>query len=140
MSQVVTLDLPNSFFQPLERTSRVTRQPIETLLLNALQNSLPSLDGLPPEFIENLTELENLENKELRKVLHETVPPKTQAEISKILKKKGKLTASEILRLTNLQKKAALIMLRKARAAVLLRFRGHRLSTLTELENLSLPE
>jgi plasmid maintenance system antidote protein VapI len=105
-----------------------------------LQNSLPSLDGLPPEFIENLTELENLENKELRKVLHETVPPKTQAEISKLLNKKGKLTASEILRLTNLQKKAALIMLRKARAAVLLRFRGHRLSTLTELENLSLPE
>jgi hypothetical protein len=31
MSQVVTLDLPNSFFQLLERTSRVTRQPIETL-------------------------------------------------------------------------------------------------------------
>jgi hypothetical protein len=33
-----------------------------------------------------------------------------------------------------LQKQADLVMLRKARAAVLLRFRGHRLPTLAELQ------
>lgn len=76
MSQVVTLNLPDNFFQPLERTARATRQPIEKLLLDALQNSLPPLDGLPPEFIENLTLLESLEDAELQGIMRETVPLK----------------------------------------------------------------
>ena len=140
MSQVVTLDLPDNFFQPLQRTARATRQPTEKLLLKALQNSLPALEELPPEFIENLTTLEILEEVELWKILRETVPTAIQQEISALLNKPAKLTESQTDRLVNLQKQADLIMLRKARAAVLLRFRGNRLPTLAELENLSLPK
>lgn len=135
MSQVVTLNLPDSFFQPLERTARATRQPIEKLLLDALQNSLPPLDGLPLEFIENLTSLESLEDAELQRVMRETVPLKIQKEISALLNNRSKSTADK---LAVLQKQADLVMLCKARAAVLLRFRGHRLPTLAELENLPL--
>ena len=137
MSQVVTLNLPDNFFQPLERTARATRQPIEKLLLDALQNSLPPLDGLPPEFIENLTSLESLEDAELQGIVRETVSLKTQKEISALLNKPDKSTENK---LADLQKQADLVMLRKARAAVLLRFRGHRLPTLAELGNLSLPK
>ncbi len=140
MSQVVTLNLPDSFFQPLERTARAMRQPIEKLLLDALRNSLPPLDGLPPKFIEDLTSLESLENDELQMVMREFVLSKTQKEISALLDKQDKRTAKETDRLANLQKQADLVMLRKARAAVLLRFRGQRLPTLAELENLSLPK
>jgi hypothetical protein len=140
MSQVVTLNLPDNFFQPLERTARATRQPIEKLLLNALQNSLPPLEGLPPEFIENLTALENLENSELQMIMRETVPLKTQKEISALLNSQDKCSEEEAAKLATLQEQADLVMLRKARAAVLLRFRGHRLPTLAELENLSLPK
>ena len=140
MSQVITLKLPDNFFQPLERTARATRQPIETLLLNALQNSLPPLDGLPPEFTENLISLESLKNAELLTVICETVPLRAQKNISALLNKQNSLTTAETEKLSNLQKQADLVMLRKARAAVLLRFRGHRLPTLAELENLSLPK
>jgi uncharacterized protein YnzC (UPF0291/DUF896 family) len=51
--------------------------------------------------------------------------------------KRGSLTESERVELAALQNEADRIMLRKARAAVLLRFRGHRLPTLAELRKLS---
>jgi len=47
------------------------------------------------------------------------------------------LTASEHEQLAVLQQQADLVMLRKARAAVLLRFRGKRVPTLAELSQLT---
>jgi hypothetical protein len=49
------------------------------------------------------------------------------------------LTNAEQERLASLQQQADLVMLRKARAAVLLRFRGKRLPTLAELDQLAEP-
>lgn len=137
MSQTITLHLPEQFLQPLERTMRATNQPLEKLLLTALQNALPPLDGLPPDVIAVLEDLELLEDERLRAVLLETVPVQTQKQISKLLQKQqaDALTEKEQQQLAALQKQADLVMLRKARAAVLLRFRGHRLPTLAELQS-----
>lgn len=135
MSQTITLELPDRFFQPLQRTAEATKQPIENLLLNALQTSLPSLDELPGEIVENLTSLETLSDTKLRLTLKEIVPLKIQEKISALLEKNKQkpLTNFESKTLADLQNKADLVMLRKARAAVLLRFRGGRLPTLAEL-------
>ena len=136
MSQTITLELPEGFIQPLQRAARATKQPIEKLLLKALQTSLPPIEGLPENFIENLTLLENCKDAELRRVLKEKVSAKTIRKISELLEKKKQesLTETESTMLADLQQEADLIMLRKARAAVLLRFRGHRPPTLAELE------
>ena len=136
MSQTITLELPDRMFQPLQRTAQATKQPIENLLLNALQTSLPPLDELPDEIMENLTSLETLGDAKLRQVLKETVPIKVREKISTLLEKKKEkpLTDLESKTLDQLQNKADLVMLRKARSAVLLRFRGQRLPTLAELE------
>lgn len=138
MSETITLELPEKISGFLQRTSKATKQPIEKVLLNALQTSLPSLDGLSEEFIENLTSLENLNDKKLKQVLNEKVSVNNQTKISNLLEKqRGKsLTKLENEKLETLQKEADLIMLRKARAAVLLRFRGQRLPTLAELEQI----
>jgi hypothetical protein len=135
MSQTITLDLPDNFLQPLQRTMRATKQPLEKVLLIALQNALPPLDGLPSDLITKLEDLELLEDKQLQNVLRETVLVKTQKRISGLLEKQQDegLTDKEQTLLATLQKEADLVMLRKARAAVLLRFRGHRLPTLAEL-------
>jgi hypothetical protein len=135
MSQTVTLTLPDSFFQPIQRTAQATNQPIEELLLHALQASLPLLEGLPDDVIENLTALETLDDQSLWRVMGETVPAALQRELSKLLERQQStsLTVSERERLTMLQQKADLVMLRKARAAVLLRFRGKRIPTPAEL-------
>jgi hypothetical protein len=139
MPQTVTLDLPDNFFRPLQRTAAATSQPVEELLINALKASLPPLDGLPDDVVEDLTALETLEDERLRQVMAETVPVKTQRDIAKLLERqqRGSLTAAEREQLTNLQQKADLVMLRKGRAAVLLRFRGKRIPTLAELNELA---
>lgn len=139
MSQTVTLNIPESFLQPLERTMRATNQPLEQLLLTALQTALPSLEGLPPDLLAELEALELLDDDELRRVLLETVAAQTQQELSALLQKQSSkaLTEAEQVHLLARQKQADLVMLRKARAAVLLRFRGHRLPTLAELGRLT---
>ena len=139
MSQIVTLTLPDSFFQPIQRTARATNQPIEELLLHALQASLPPLEGLPGDVIENLTALETLDDQSLWRVMKETVPAALQRELSELLERQqsASLTVSEREQLTALQRQADLVMLRKARAAVLLRFRGKRIPTPAELSQLS---
>lgn len=136
MSQTITLDLPDSFLQLLQRTMRATKQPLEKVLLTALQNALPPLDGLPPYLIASLEDLELLEDKKLRSILLETVPVQVQKQISKLLDKQQSsgLTELEQKRLSLYQAQADVIMFRKARAAVLLRFRGYRLPTLAELQ------
>lgn len=139
MSQTITLTLPDSFFQPIQRTAQATNQPIEELLLHALQASLPPLEGLPDDIIENLTALETLDDQSLWRVMGETVPAKLQRELSALLERQQStaLSVAERERLTTWQRQADLVMLRKARAAVLLRFRGKRIPTLAELAQLT---
>lgn len=139
MSQPITLNIPDSFFQPIQRVAQATHQPVEQLLLNALQASLPQLDGLPPEIAENLTAMEMLDDVALWQVLREILPAEQAAQLHELLAQRQAvfLTTEEEGKLAQLQRAADLIMLRKARAAVLLRFRGVRVPTLAELEQLS---
>ncbi len=139
MSQTITLTVPDRLFQPLQRVAEATNQPVESLLLTAIQSSLPSLDGLPDAMFHRLTELERLDDDALWRVMLEKVSLKDQEEISSLLaqNQSGALTAQEQERLASLQKDADVVMLRKARAAVLLRFRGKRIPTLAELNELS---
>ncbi len=138
MPETVTLTLPDSVLQPVKRTAEAVQQPIEQLLVTALQSSLPPLQGLPDDVITDLTTLETLDNEALWQVMKETVPPETQAGLSDLLERQQRdsLARAEQERLTSLQQEADLVMLRKARAAVLLRFRGKRLPTLFELDQL----
>ena len=139
MSQTITLTLPDNFFQPAQRTAQATNQPIEEVLLHALQASLPSLEGLPDDLLENLTALEMLDDQSLWQVMGERAPATLQRALSELLDRQQSitLTDAEQQQLTALQRQADLVMLRKARAAVLLRFRGKRIPTLTELDQLT---
>jgi hypothetical protein len=49
MPQTITLNLPDSVLQPLQRTAQATNQPVESLLLAALRASLPALENALPE-------------------------------------------------------------------------------------------
>jgi len=74
----ITLDVPDSFYKPLQRIARATQNPVEVVLMIALQASLPSLEGLSSELKQALIQLESLDNHALRKVLLKTVLPKHQ--------------------------------------------------------------
>jgi hypothetical protein len=139
MSQIITLNLPDNFYDPIKRMAEAMAQPIESVLLKALQSSLPPLDGLPNDIIQELTQLEILDNDALRQLLLKTVPKKQQQELEELLHKNKlqKLNQIEEKRLADLQSVVNKTMLQKARAAVLLRFRGQRLPTLAELRQLT---
>jgi hypothetical protein len=139
MAQTVTLELPQTIYLPAKRMAEVTNRSLEDLLVRALEASLPPLDGLPSELAEDLVELESLDNESLRQVMVSKVPTAQQRELDRLLRKNqaGTLTEQERQKLDQLQREADRVMLRKARAAVLLRFRGHRLPTLEELRRLT---
>ncbi|MDQ3011202.1 MAG: hypothetical protein M3X11_10935 [Acidobacteriota bacterium] len=139
MSHIITLEMPDSVFQPLLRAAEATKQPVESLLLTNLQASLPSLDGLPSETKHNLEALESLDDEALWRIMLETVSLDQQQRLSELLdvNQSGAITETEHGELSSLQHQADLVMLRKAHAAVLLRFRGKRLPTLAELDHLT---
>ena len=108
MSHTITLEMPDSVFQPIERAARATKQPVETLLLNTLQASLPSLDGLPSEVRQNLESLETLDDDALWRVMLETVPPDQQQRLSELLdaNQSGTIAEAERSELLSLQHQA----------------------------------
>ena len=113
---------------------------LKTLILETVQKtSLPPLDGLPSELVEDLVDLESLDDESLRQVMVSKVPTAQQRELDRLFRKNqaGTLTEQERQKLDRLQREADRVMLRKARAAVLLQFRGHRLPTLEELRRLT---
>lgn len=131
----ITLAIPDSLYSHVHRLAQSSRKSVETVLLTALRTSLPSLEGLPADMIRELTDLENRDNEGLRQVLSETVPRDQQEMIESLLYRNqlGMMSNDERNQLASLQDAADRLMLRKARAAVLLRFRGECLPTLAKL-------
>jgi hypothetical protein len=139
MPQTITLTLPDNVLQPVQRVAQATQQSVEELLVTALQAALPTLEGLPPDVMQALVALESLDDQALWRVMLETVPLDQQHQLHDLLirNQAGTLTDVEREQLAILQQQADLVMLRKARAAVLLRFRGKRVPTLAELSQLA---
>ena len=135
MSHAITLTLPDLLFEPIQRIARATNQPVEAVLVKALQVSLPPLDGLSEDLIEALAALEDLDNTDLERVMREHVSTDEQDELVELVDQlqAGQASKSEIARLDELRRRADRVMLRKARAAVILRFRGERIPTEAEL-------
>ena len=53
MSRNITLSLPDILYEPVRRIAQATHQPVEAVLLTALQASLPSLRDSPQPWCRN---------------------------------------------------------------------------------------
>src|SRR5215510_2244211 len=115
MSRTITLTLPDDILQPVQRVAQATKQSVEQLLVTALQAALPSLEGLPPDVMQDLTTLESLDDQALWRVMLETVPLDQQRRLHDLLSRNqaGIFTDSEHEQLAILQQQADLVMLRK---------------------------
>ena len=136
-TDTVAIQVPQSLYHRLERIADLTQRPLESLVVQALSSSIPLLpDDLPPAMRDALVALERLSDDELQQVANATFPAE-QAEHYAALREKRRastITAPEQATLDHLAQAADLLTLRKAYAAVLLKWRGHRLPTLAELE------
>ncbi len=136
-AETIPIHVPQSLYHRLERLAELTQQPLESLVVQALSSSIPLLpDELPPATRHVLIALEHLSDDQLWEVARSEFGS-AQAEQFATLREKrraGTLTVAEQATIDRLAQEVDLLTLRKAYAAVLLKWRGYRLPTLAELE------
>jgi hypothetical protein len=132
-SQQVTVELPLPLYRFLVRLAEQTHQPLEKLVAQSVAGNLPpSVDNAPADIQLDLLALQWLPIIELERIANEQVAPKQQKR-HLLLLAKDNLTAKEEKELTGLRQQADLLMLRKAYAWAVLRWRGHPIPELSEL-------
>ena len=135
MYHALTVELPEDLFQSLQRIAQNTQRPIEDVVLCAATTRLPASKGLPDEIIENLSSLELLDAAALRQVMLSSGPAQSAQVLCELLIQQqfSALSVAAQSELDELLHEADLLLLRKARAALLLRLRGNPVPSLKEL-------
>ena len=135
-TQQVTIELPEPIFRRLVRIAEATHQPVEALVMqSAIGNLPPFIENAPTEMQPELLTMQTLDKEELQAIASAQVEPGDHQRHVNLLKKNEEdlLTAEERDELTALRLAADRLMLRKAYAWSLLRWRGHRIPPLQDL-------
>ena len=136
-NQSITLNLPEHVYAQVQQTAEAFQQPIEALIIDAVEKSLPRLDDLPPELVDDIAALPLLNDAALWAKARETLSKAEQARLSDLLyqNSEGLITADERRELDKLVEATQRIMLIRAEVAVLLKQRGYDVSDPTILDN-----
>jgi hypothetical protein len=135
--QTIAIHVTQPIYQRLQRFSKLTHRPLESLVLQTLDANLPALpENLSEAMRRDLVDLESLDDEDLWQVARGVIDREHQAQYSLLLEKRrqGTITATEETTLETLYQAANRYMLRKAYAYMLLKWRGYQLPTLEELE------
>ncbi len=129
-TQDVTLPLPEPLFLRFQQMARATRQPLTDLLVRAVEmGGPPSWEDAPARFQADLAALDRLDDDALWRVARSRSPQASVIRLQELLDQRveRRLTPEEQSELEELVEEADRLMLRKAHAAALLRWRGHAL-------------
>lgn len=132
-AETITLEIPELLYQRLVNTARATQRPLQDIIVRALLlGSPPQWDDVPEEFQADLAPLDKLDDNTLWQIARSCKTVTDMERYNLLLEgnSSGTLTEAERLELMTLRHDADLFMLRKAQAAVLLRWRGHQVSNL----------
>jgi hypothetical protein len=137
MSYTVTVQLPEEIYRRLERSTQVANKPVEDLLVQSIKaGMLPSVNHMPSQYREECLALERLSDKRLPQVAESTLPEGRQRRYAHLLRKNqaSYLTRQEREQLNRLGIEARRLILRKAYAYALLKWRGKRIPTSADLK------
>ena len=135
-TETLTIEVPEPLYRRLERLAALSGRPLASLITQTLSASIPPLpDDLPSPARDALMSLEALSDDELWQIVRSGIPEAEYEQFIELRAKRraGTLGPDEQATLERLTQEADLRTLRKAYAAVLLKWRGHHLPTLTEL-------
>ena len=138
MAQTVTLHLSDETLQRYQRGATAARKRLEEFLSERLLEAVPPVaDELPSPLQEELKILEQLDDDTLWQVARSQLPPARQRLYSRLLRKnsQGTLTGPEQDMLQTLGEQTRLLTLKAAHAYMLLKWRGHRIPSLEELQS-----
>ncbi len=131
----VTLKVPTSVYELAEATARVKSQPIEQVLAEVLAAATPLVDDLPPDLQAEFGSLAELSDEALWEVARANLATGKRREYDRLLElnSAGNLSAEDRSRLEALRLESERLMLRKAHAYALLKWRGYSLPPLDKL-------
>lgn len=135
-TQRITIELPEPVFRQLVRLAEATHQPVELLVAQSVINNLPPFaDHAAPELQLELLQMQTLNTEKLLAIAQSHAEPGQHNRHTELLAKneEGLLTPEERQELSRLRQAADRLMLRKAYAWSLLRWRGKRIPALNEL-------
>jgi hypothetical protein len=132
---VLTLELPEDIYERLRRAAKGMNQPVENALVNIVRAATPSLEKVPAEYRAELEAMEELGDEELRTILRSRLAPAKQRRLERLLdeNQRGRLTDRQRHALGELRRDGDRLMLRRSYAALLLKYRGHRVPSLEAL-------
>ena len=131
-TETVMLQVPENLYRRFEKTAQAMQRSLEEVMLHTLQvGSPPTWDDAPPEYQAELAALDHLDDNALWAIARSRKTLIEMARYDELLERNqaGTLTPTERLELQTLRTEAERFMLRKAHAAVLLRWRGHQAPT-----------
>jgi hypothetical protein len=135
-TQQVTIELPEPIFRQLTRIAQATQQSVEALAAQSIVSNLPpSVENAPLEIQPELLKMQSFSIEELLAIAHAVVESTQHQRHVELLEKnkENSLAPEERQELTNLRLATDFLMLRKAYAWSVLRWRGHRLPSLKDL-------
>jgi hypothetical protein len=133
-TQQVTIDLPEPIFHQLIRWAEATRQPIEALVAQSVVSNLPPMVE-QGEVQAELLNMQKLSIEDLLAIAHSQIDPAVHEEHVLLLEKnqEGSLTMDEREKLMAFQAVCDRLMLRKAYAWSMLRWRGYPIPAVKDL-------
>jgi hypothetical protein len=135
-TQRITIDLPESIFHRFVLMAEATQQPLEDLIAQSVVNNLPpSAANAPLEMRAELSEMQTLNVDELLAIAQTHANANQYENHVQLLEKNQteSLSAEDRRELTNLRQTADRLMLRKAYAWAILRWKGYRIPQPQEL-------
>jgi len=131
--ETVTLHLPDMIYRQIKRRAQRMRRSVEDELVVVVSSALPTLDDLPADIADELAQLAYLTDAELWQAARTTLPLRDSERMQALLLKRQRegLSAAEGREAKRLVHRADRTMLVRAQAAVLLKERGHDISSLS---------
>lgn len=137
-SETLTLELPEAVYKQLSQTAHASRQSLDTVVLQSIRVGLPpNLDNFPKDIQLDLWELNALSDHTLWQIARSEIEENKATIYEDLLSRNQNdtLTEEEKEELLSLRKEADMLMFRRTYAYALLKWRGHRIPTLADLQS-----
>lgn len=135
MTQTLTVTLPTPIYQHLQQIAVLTQQPLEQVVRQSIEGNLPpAISNAAPEIQAELLTMQTLSVGTLRQLAESQIAQEQQERHIALLDKNtaDQLSTAERNELAELRVAADRLMLRKAYALALLRWRGYPLPDIDE--------
>ncbi len=130
MLHTVTVQLPENIYLRLREAAHATKQSLNNIILRAVEmGSPPDLHDIPAKYQADLAALDHLDDNSLWLIARSIHQETDFVQYDDLLEKNknGTISDDESRRLAELRTEADRFMIRKAHAAALLRWRGHKM-------------